>query len=160
MVCNQTLNEFFVLIIFFYYAVVILNGSCTIPCETWFKSSTLIKLNGFFNKLTTYEDVLHTGLRFLVLGNILDEFSVWVIAKTRNLISKMFTSYEHLKKMSCDRRPGVPLFSPVSCLWVRPDSSLSCWDWVLLHASLCHSHHEKTIRIKSLNGYFLHERNI
>lgn len=125
-------------------------------CETRFKSSILTKLNGFFIKLTAYEDVLHTGLRFLVLGNILDEFSICVVANARNLISKRFTSNEHLKKTSCNKCPGVPLLSPVSCLWVRPGSSLSCWDCVLLHTGLCHSHHEKTIRIKSLNGYFLH----
>lgn len=72
----------------------------------------------------------------------------------------MFASYEHLKKMTWDKCPGVPLFSPVSCLWIRPDSSLSCWDCVLLHSSLGYSHHKRTIRIKSTNGHFLDERNL
>lgn len=95
-----------------------------ILCETWFKSSILTKLNGFFIKLPAYENVLYTGLRFLVLGNILDEFSICVVANARNLISKTFTSYEHLKKTSCDKCPGVPLLSPISCLWV---SQIPLW---------------------------------
>jgi len=37
-------------------------------------------------------------------------------------------SYEGLKKMSWEKYPGVPLLSPVSCLWMKPG-----FDFELLH---------------------------